>query len=670
MATEHRGRRWWPFGRSPRATGAAGGPGEPGDHTDTSLRASSETYEDRQRESEVILERLDRSSSSVIGIAGVRGAGKSSLALKVLDRCAGKGYFKLMIPSPIGYDAQEFLVSLYQRVCEGVIAHLSPILGDVTSLDAMGRAEVSRLRRRFWLIMLGGLALTIASGGYALVQWAKVTSAERSANTLRLKQTADSLARRADELDKEVARLKLGKDTESLSRAEANSMKARQWARDAAEEVSFFEARAAATVVYGTFIPLTVAILLSYGALIVGWIVARRTRVRYRRLRLHPRETGLYQRAQQNLEYLRYQATLKTSQEVGGTLHGLAAKLTRGKDLAMRPLSLPGISAECNVFLSQVADVMGGKVVLCLDELDKIADPEQLASLLRGVKGLFGQPRSYFLLTVSEDALSAFAARRQGDRNILESSFEDILYLDRVSVPLARLIVSRMLGVPAAETAAPFQDNCVLLWALGFGIPREIKRNVLICESAGRRVVADDPREVWRTLYLALIESLRRWTLAALRDEVQSYVALRCLDETTARVQACALDEIGASKCSTEIVTVCAGYSHPDDEIGVPVAPAAGPVDTPDTQSSIRRVVLELQVGLLPLLGVALAGQPRDEWQARIAEVFPFVGSSPRFAARKTRMLLTDLGVVERLAADGSRARGAGAGGPARSGLK
>jgi hypothetical protein len=504
------------------------------EHPDVSLRASSATYVDRRRESDLILERLHRSSSSVIGIAGVRGAGKSSLALKVLERCDGSGYFTLLIPSPIGYDGQEFLVSLYQRVCEAVVSRLESVLGEAVSLDAMGRAEIGRLRRRFYIIVIGGLALVGVSFGYSAFEYIKLSDARRSAEARasidRLKQqAADAKARLAD-AEAKVVHLKETKtvDMDALRNAETALIQGVHDVEYTQRQLDVSARRASETpaiVIYGTTIPLIFVILLGYGIVIFVLLSGRRIRARYKRLHRYPLYTGLYQQAQGNLEYLRYQATLKTTSEAGGTLYGLAAKFSRGKDLARRPMSLPGITAECNVFLSQVADVMGGKVVVCLDELDKIADPEQLASLLRGVKGLFGQRRHYFLLTVSEDALSAFAARRQGDRNILESSFEEILYLDRISVPLATVIISRMTGTPQNGDGQKFADNCALLWAFGFGIPREIKRNVLICESAGRNLHADEPLVIWLVLYRSLVQSLHHWVLVAVRDATRSYIA-------------------------------------------------------------------------------------------------------------------------------------------------
>src|SRR6476646_7807864 len=85
---------------------------------DLSLRANPDTYLDRATESSDILNKIERSSASVIGISGPRGAGKSSLALKVLKQCEERGYFTLLIHSPTGYEPRDFLLSVFQRICE------------------------------------------------------------------------------------------------------------------------------------------------------------------------------------------------------------------------------------------------------------------------------------------------------------------------------------------------------------------------------------------------------------------------------------------------------------------------------------------------------------------------------------------------------------------------
>ena len=68
---------------------------ENADKIDLSLRANGDTFIDHEGKAKLILNRIDNNSSTVIGIAGVRGAGKSSLALNVLKKSKENNYFTI-----------------------------------------------------------------------------------------------------------------------------------------------------------------------------------------------------------------------------------------------------------------------------------------------------------------------------------------------------------------------------------------------------------------------------------------------------------------------------------------------------------------------------------------------------------------------------------------------
>jgi predicted alpha/beta-fold hydrolase len=75
---------------------------------DFSLRANGNSYIQRANEVDTLLERIESSAASVVGLSGVRGAGKSSLAKKVLNTCRDKGYFTLMIHLRSGMSRENF----------------------------------------------------------------------------------------------------------------------------------------------------------------------------------------------------------------------------------------------------------------------------------------------------------------------------------------------------------------------------------------------------------------------------------------------------------------------------------------------------------------------------------------------------------------------------------
>jgi len=161
------------------------------------------------------------------------------------------------------------------------------------------------------------------------------------------------------------------------------------------------------------------------------------------------------------------------------------------------------------MFLTQVAEVFGGKVVICIDELDKITDTKQLLELLKGIKGILGQERTHFMLTVSEDAVAYFTERLNSERNLVESSFEQIVYLDRISRSLAYEVVKESIGFQGRSPGSHFRRNCVLLWVFGGGIPREIKRNMVTIHSSGLDLTKASSIRVWARLYLEMVTAMQ-----------------------------------------------------------------------------------------------------------------------------------------------------------------
>jgi hypothetical protein len=79
-----------------------------------------------------------------------------------------------------------------------------------------------------------------------------------------------------------------------------------------------------------------------------------------------------------------------------------------------------GLEARfCSEFLQEVAEVFAEKVIIRVDELDKIT-VTQLFELLKGIKGILGQENTHFMLTISEDAISLFNERWSRERSLVE----------------------------------------------------------------------------------------------------------------------------------------------------------------------------------------------------------------------------------------------------------
>jgi hypothetical protein len=109
------------------------------------------------------------------------------------------------------------------------------------------------------------------------------------------------------------------------------------------------------------------------------------------------------------------------------------------------------------------------RLVIAIDELDKIADPAQAHELVNDIKGIFEIPHCQFIVSVSEDAMSAFERRGIPVRDAFDSAFTQMVRMDHFTLAESRRWLSRrLLGVPEQFT--------YLLHCLSGGLPRELRR--------------------------------------------------------------------------------------------------------------------------------------------------------------------------------------------------
>jgi len=246
------------------------------------------------------------------------------------------------------------------------------------------------------------------------------------------------------------------------------------------------------------------------------------------RLRKYPKHAGLRTITSDALDQLRYQMSFGASAEASGTVSVLSAKIGQDRKFETRPLSLPGLSAKFADYLKNVGEVFGGRVVICLDELDKIADPDQLDELLKGIKGVMGSQNTHFILTVAEDAVARYGARKRSTRDLMESSFDDLVVLDRVRVDLAQAIVSTSLALPEALGTPIVATLC---WIFGAGVPREMKRCAnLLTERLG--IISVDAFHLWLYLFCATLDEMERWVVLTGGDDEGTFQFLALLQAT------------------------------------------------------------------------------------------------------------------------------------------
>ena len=146
---------------------------------------------------------------------------------------------------------------------------------------------------------------------------------------------------------------------------------------------------------------------------------------------------------------------------------------TRTVQRAEQPLTHPEVIERLRDFLSTVVDVLVpyeiNGVIVAIDELDKISDPADAQTFLNEIKGIFGVRWCLFLVSVSEDALTAFERRGIPIRDTFDSAFTTMIHIAPFTLAESRTwLAQRAIGIPE-----PFVCLC---HCLSGGLPRELGR--------------------------------------------------------------------------------------------------------------------------------------------------------------------------------------------------
>nr|CEL18187.1 hypothetical protein [Kibdelosporangium sp. MJ126-NF4] len=111
--------------------------------------------------------------------------------------------------------------------------------------------------------------------------------------------------------------------------------------------------------------------------------------------------------------------------------------------------------------------------MVTIDELDKIADPDEAHQFLNEIKGVFGVPRCLFLVSVSDDALTSFERRGIPARDAFDSAFTSMIHVRPFTLDQSRTwLAHRALGIPE-----PFVWLC---HCMSGGLPRDLGRVALM----------------------------------------------------------------------------------------------------------------------------------------------------------------------------------------------
>jgi hypothetical protein len=181
-------------------------------------------------------------------------------------------------------------------------------------------------------------------------------------------------------------------------------------------------------------------------------------------------------RAATELRKLRYLQTSSSERAGSFGRAGLQLGAKAVRQLAERPITLPELVESYRRFATETVtwwrrgQTFGsGRLVIGIDEIDRISDAEDAERFLNGIKSIFGLPHCVYVVTVSEEALARFERRVVSIRAAVDSAFDEVLRLEpftfRESV---ELLQRRAFGFPAAFVA--------LCHSMSGGVPRDLVR--------------------------------------------------------------------------------------------------------------------------------------------------------------------------------------------------
>jgi hypothetical protein len=370
-----------------------------------SVQTDPSRYVDTRGHGNQLLAFISRSDGGVLGLTGVRGAGKSALIAYTLSQLKRR-HFLLSMTAPVRHDPGiGFLSSVCRAVCRQVLDDLHPILYGEETDKVRAWTEIFVRMRNF-----GITAAVLFSAGLALTEW---RFAGKSPLLFWQSAPAGSLLE------------KIG------------------------------------------WIVLAVVVVLLLGG--PAW----RALSSLTRAVANWKLVALYREAQQFLELLNYSESLETK----GSIAWKVLTLERSRSLAARDLTLPGLTTRYVEFVRSVRDHYNGKLIIAIDELDKVHDPEMVKALLTEIKGALFSKGCYYLISISEDARRAFRKRLSAGRDIFESTFDEIIAIPQMSVTTAFEMIGKRLK--ESDEAKRIPDSCHFVLALaGGGIPREIVRHL------------------------------------------------------------------------------------------------------------------------------------------------------------------------------------------------
>lgn len=418
-----------------------------------------------------LLRMLESMPGGSIGIAGPRGSGKSMLLHSVCltSKIQEKEVVSVLAPAPVEYNARDFILYIFSEVCTQILQHNQvEVKTPWESMKELQKASFKQNAGTYLFSLWGSGGILISLFIILALSIALITASVYIAHTTFPASPTPSLSITISDPSSIGTPIVIANTTGENQNSSTP------------DYLSTLGISAAALLPWGIFL-----FVVSFIGLAVS-LRSRLDRRRQRRKELQQRRlqaysddpivTSIIALARKWLEALRFQQSYSSGWS--GTLSlpiALQGAVNSAVTLAQSQLSLPEIVDGYHDFMERITEKY--IVIIAIDEMDKLESDEKAQQFLNEIKSLFGIKNCFYLVSVSESAMSSFERRGLPFRDAFDSSFDDIIHVDYLQLASAeRLLKRRVIGIPI-----PFLCLC---YCFSGGLARDLIR---ICRNMFER---------------------------------------------------------------------------------------------------------------------------------------------------------------------------------------
>jgi hypothetical protein len=150
-------------------------------------------------------------------------------------------------------------------------------------------------------------------------------------------------------------------------------------------------------------------------------------------------------------------------------------------------------------------------ILVCIDELDKIVDFEEIRSFIRRIKAIFEIPGLYYYISIAEDTLRSLYLGETTGKTEVDSAFDHIVRVPPLSCDDGEAIAQTYIGKNLVGVQLP-PRLCRSIAVVAFGVPRDIIRRCdeyirdFIENSEQQRNTAVTPAQLVQTIRLRQLD--------------------------------------------------------------------------------------------------------------------------------------------------------------------